>query len=243
MQTVLYSLSVNIHRVVFLISKCLKCYQIGRKIFIKGGVVVGGGGAGINKSHNSFQSLKAFFSLWSHVRLNTGDGDRTFILPMGCLQTVDFTSCLRCFLFTSDISKREKKALPPLCASAFFWVVFFPPSPVLCPLPALFCARIVLHVPLGRLRKSRCCWSDSSDLSVNVTATFFKFHSCFRRWFFKNCGFFYNYAVDFFFHNEPSLYRAAYLKKNKQKQNKKFFPLFNTFILFFSTSRFHIQPM
>lgn len=133
MQTVLYSLSVNIHRVVFLISKCLKCYQIGRKIFIKGGVVVGGGGAGINKSHNSFQSLKAFFSLWSHVRLNTGDGDRTFILPMGCLQTVDFTSCLRCFLFTSDISKREKKALPPLCASAFFWVVFFPPLP--CPVP------------------------------------------------------------------------------------------------------------
>lgn len=183
--------------------------------------------------------------------LNMGDGDKTFILPMGCLQTVDFTSCLPCFLFTSDISKREKKALPPLCASAFsvFFLFFFSPSPhslpcPVLPLPALFCARIVLHVPLGRLRKSRCCWSDSSDLSVNVTATFFKFHSCLEDDFLKIVVSFITMLLTFFFHNEPSLYRAAYLKKNKQKQNKKkFFPLFNTFILFFSTSRFHIQPM
>lgn len=157
--------------------------------------------------------------------LNTGDGDKTFILPMGCLQTVDFTSCLPCFLFTSDISKREKKALPPLCASAFSGFFFSPPPLIPCPvlpLPALFCARIVLHVPLGRLRKPRCCWSDSSDLSVNVTATFFKFHSCLEDDFLKIVVSFITMLLTFFFHNEPSLYRAAYLKKTKTKQKEVF---------------------
>lgn len=172
--------------------------------------------------------------------LNMGDGDKTFILPMGCLQTVDFTSCLPCFLFTSDISKREKKALPPLCASASSVFFFFSPSPhslpcPVLPLPALFCARIVLHVPLGRLRKSRCCWSDSSDLSVNVTATFFKFHSCLEDDFLKIVVSFITMLLTFFFHNEPSLYRAAYLKKTNKNKTKRSFFLCLT-LLFYSSA-------
>lgn len=163
MQTVLYSLFVNIHRVVFLISKCLKCYQIGRKIFIKGGVVVGEGGAGINKSHNSFQSLKIFFSLLSHVRFKHGRRGQGVSFANGVFANCRFYKLPPLFsVYVRYFKTRKKKALPPLCASAFSGFFSFCPLPSFpalscAPLPALFCARIVLHVPLGRLRKPRCC--------------------------------------------------------------------------------------
>lgn len=151
MQTVLYSLFVNIHRVVFLISKCLKCYQIGRKIFIKGGVVVGEGGAGINKSHNSFQSLKIFFSLLSHVRFKHGRRGQGVSFANGVFANCRFYKLPPLFsVYVRYFKTRKKKALPPLCASAFSGFFFlFPPSPhsLPCPVPpslpcsvhALFC--------------------------------------------------------------------------------------------------------
>lgn len=164
MQTVLYSLFVNIHRVVFLISKCLKCYQIGRKIFIKGGVVVWGGSAGINKSHNSFQSLKTFFSLLSHVRFKHGRRGQDVYFASGVFANCRFYKLPLLFSVYVRYFKKRKKSSPSTLCICFFWVLFvclfFPlPSfpPLSCPPPALFCARIVLHVPLGRLRKSRCC--------------------------------------------------------------------------------------
>lgn len=161
MQTVLYSLFVNIHRVVFLISKCLKCYQIGRKIFSKGGVVVGEGVAGINKSHNSFQSVKIFFSLLSHVRFKHGRWGQDVSFANEVFANCRFYKLPPLFsVYVQYFKMRERSSPSTLCIS-FFWVVFFSlPSfpPLSCaPLPALFCARIVLHVPLGRLRKSRCC--------------------------------------------------------------------------------------
>lgn len=165
MQTVLYSLFVNIHRVVFLISKCLKCYQLGRKIYIKGGMVVGGGSAGINKSHNSFQSLEAFFSLLSHVRFKHGRWGQDVYFASGVFANCRFYTLPLLFSVYVRYFKNRKKSSPSTsCISFFcsFFFFYFPPppsfSPLSCaPLPALFCARIVLHVPLGRLRKSRCC--------------------------------------------------------------------------------------
>lgn len=165
MQTVLYSLFVNIHCVVFLISKCLKCYKIGRKIFIKGGVVVGEGGAGINKSHNSFQSLKIFFSLLSHVRFKQGRWGQDVSFANGVFANCRFYELPLLFSVYVRYFKTRKKSSPSTLCISFFCLFFFffipslPSFPALSrvPLPALFCARIVLHVPLGRLRKSRCC--------------------------------------------------------------------------------------
>lgn len=152
MQTVLYSLFVNIHRVVFLISKCLKCYQIGRKIFIKGGMVIGGGSAGINKSHNSFQSLKTFLSLLSHVRFKHGRWGQDVYFTSGVFANCRFYELPLLFSVYVRYFKKRKKALPPLCASAFsvvFFFFYFPPSAhsLPCPVPpslpcsvhALFC--------------------------------------------------------------------------------------------------------
>lgn len=164
MQTVLYSLFVNIHRVVFLISKCLKCYQIGRKIFIKGGVVVGEGGAGINKSHNSFQSLKIFFSLLSHVRFKHRRRGQDVSFAKGVfancrfLQVASVVFCLRP-IFQNE--KKKKRSSPSTLCISFFWVwFFFPPplipSPVLCPPP---CPVLCTHC-------SACSSGETEEIAV-----------------------------------------------------------------------------
>lgn len=111
-----------------------------------------------------------------------------------------------------------------LCISFSF--VSIPPVP---PVPALCSHRSACSS--GETEKSRCCWSDSSDPSVNVTATFAKFHGCIGDDFFKIVLSFITMLLTFFFfHNKPSLYRAAYLKKKKKTRKRKFFlsltPLF-----------------
>lgn len=199
-----------------------------------------GGGAGINKSHNSFQSLKTFFSLLSHVRFKHGRRGQDVYFANGVFANCRFYKLPPLFsVYVRYFKKRKKSSPSTLCISFFFFCFFSPsphslPCPVL-PLPALFCARIVLHVPLGRLRKSRCCWSDSSDLSVNVTATFFKFHSCLEDDFLKIVVSFITMLLTFFFHNEPSLYRAAYLKKTNKNKTKRSFFLCLT-LLFYSSA-------
>lgn len=137
MQTVLYSLFVNIHRVVFLISKCLKCYQIGRKIFIKGGVVVGEGGAGINKSHNSFQSLKIFFSLLSHVRFKQGRWGQDVSFANGVFANCRFYELPPLFSVYVRYFKTRKKSSPFTLCISFFCLFFFlfPPPLIPCPVP------------------------------------------------------------------------------------------------------------
>lgn len=124
MQTVLYSLFVNIHRVVFLISKCLKCYQIGRKIFIKGGVVVGEGGAGINKSHNSFQSLKTFFSLLSHVRFKHGRRGQGVYFANGVFANCRFYKLPPLFSVYVRYFRKRKKSSPSTLCISFFCFIF-----------------------------------------------------------------------------------------------------------------------
>lgn len=106
----------------------------------QGGYGCGGGVQGLIKVTFPSEVWKLSLVFQTVSGWNMGNGEKTFILPMGYSQNpVDFTSCLGCFLFTSDISKREEKALPPFCASAFS--IFFPllfsalpslPLPVLC---------------------------------------------------------------------------------------------------------------
>lgn len=160
MQTVLYSLFVNIHRVVFLISKCLKCYQIGRKIFIKGGVVVGEGGAGINKSHNSFQSLKTFFSLLSHVRFKHGRRGQGVYFANGVFANCRFYKLPPLFSVYVRYFRKRKKSSPSTLCISFFCFFFYPPplipSPVLCPRP---CPILCTHC-------SACSSGETEEIAV-----------------------------------------------------------------------------
>lgn len=128
-----------------------------------GAWLLGEGVPGINKSHNSFQCLKTFFSLLSHVRFKHGRRGQDVYFANGVFASCRFYKLPLLFsVYVRYFRKRKKIALPPLCASAFSVLFFsplpsFPPLSCALPLPALFCAHIVLHVPLGRLRKSRCC--------------------------------------------------------------------------------------
>lgn len=135
---IIFPLCHNIHRVVFLISKCLKCYQIGRKISTKGGKVVGGGAAGINKNHISFQSLKTFFSLLNRVRFKHGrwGKDINYFANGGFAKLCRFYKLPRLFSVYVRYFKKRKKSAPSILCISFFYFFFSPPL-LRPPLPSL----------------------------------------------------------------------------------------------------------
>lgn len=114
-----------------------------------GGWLLGGGGAGINKSCISFQSLKTFFSPLNHVRFKHGRwGKDVIYFANGVFgKLCRFYKLPRLFsVYVRYFKKRKKKSSPSILCISFFYSN--PPRcPLLCPplLPptcsvhALFC--------------------------------------------------------------------------------------------------------
>lgn len=125
----------------------------------QGGEGCWGGAAGINKNHISFQSLKTFFSLLNRVRFKHGrwGKDINYFANGGFAKLCRFYKLPRLFSVYVRYFKKRKKSAPSILCISFFYFFFSPPL-LRPPLPSppslyLFCARIVLHVPLGRLKK------------------------------------------------------------------------------------------
>lgn len=138
-------LSVNIHCVVFFNFKMPQMLSKRKETLYQGERGCWGGGAGINKSHNSFQSLKTFFSLLSHVRFKHGRRGQDVYFANGVFANCRFYKLPPLFsVYVRYFKKRKKSSPSTLCISFFCFFFFFSPpplipSPVLCS-PSLPCS-------------------------------------------------------------------------------------------------------
>lgn len=128
-------LSVNIHCVVFFNFKMPQMLSKRKETLYQGERGCWGGGAGINKSHNSFQSLKTFFSLLSHVRFKHGRWGQDVYFANGVFANCRFYKLPPLFsVYVRYFKKRKKSSPSTLCISFFCFFFFFPPLPSFPPL-------------------------------------------------------------------------------------------------------------
>lgn len=103
----------------------------------RGGDGCGGGGAGINKSHVSFRSLKTFFSLSNRVRFTHGGwGKDVVYFANGVFAKLcRFYKLPRLFSVYVRYFKKRKQSSPSILCISFFY--FFFPSLLFSALPPL----------------------------------------------------------------------------------------------------------